>query len=62
MQPDENKSLLRELMTRYLCSTDHSLGEQLLKPERDEVHLHITPTRAYTWDFGDRMADSVDAD
>jgi hypothetical protein len=49
-------------MTRYLGSTDHSLGEQLLKPERDEVHLHITPTRAYTWDFGDRMADSVDAD
>lgn len=59
LAPDEGKALLRELMERYLGGTDHSLGERLLHPDREEVHIRIDPDRVYTWDFGDRMADAV---
>jgi hypothetical protein len=59
LEPDADKELLRELMERYLGGTDHSLGQRLLQPEREEVHLRIEPERAYTWDFGERMADVV---
>ena len=59
LEPDEDKALLRELMERYLGGTDHGLGKRLLRPDREEVHIRIEPTRAYTWDFGDRMADVV---
>ena len=59
LSPDEDKTLLRELMERYLGGTDHGLGERLLRPGREEIHIRIDPERAYTWDFGDRMADVV---
>jgi hypothetical protein len=49
-------------MERYLGGTDHELGERLLRPERDEVHVRIEPERAYTWDFGERMGDAVDSE
>jgi len=62
LAPDEDKELLRELMERYLGGTDHELGERLLRPERDEVHVRIEPERAYTWDFGERMGDAVDSE
>ena len=61
LSSDEDKRLLRELMERYLGGTDHELGRRLLRPEREEVHVRIDPSRVYTWDFGDRMADAVGA-
>lgn len=62
VEPDADKSLLTTLLTRYLGGTDSSLAERLLSPERREVRIRIEPARLYTWDFSDRMADSIDAD
>jgi nitroimidazol reductase NimA-like FMN-containing flavoprotein (pyridoxamine 5'-phosphate oxidase superfamily) len=55
---DEDKRLLRRLLTRDLGGTDSALAERLLAPERDEVRLGIDPVRVYSWDYSDRMRDA----
>ncbi|MFW5973830.1 MAG: pyridoxamine 5'-phosphate oxidase family protein [Natrialbaceae archaeon] len=62
VEPDEDKELLNELLERYLGGTDSPLAERLLSPEREEVRIRIDPARVYTWDFTDRMRESVDAE
>ncbi|WP_254839494.1 pyridoxamine 5'-phosphate oxidase family protein [Natronomonas marina] len=59
VDPDEGKALLEDLLERYLGGTDNALADRLLVDEREEVHVRIDPTRLYTWDFGERMADAV---
>ena len=54
---DPEKTLLRELLERYLGGTDSELAGRLLSPDREEVTIRIDPNRLYTWDFTDRMAD-----
>ena len=54
---DPEKTLLRELLERYLGGTDSELADRLLSPDREEVTIRIEPNRLYTWDFTDRMAD-----
>jgi nitroimidazol reductase NimA-like FMN-containing flavoprotein (pyridoxamine 5'-phosphate oxidase superfamily) len=54
---DPEKTLLRELLERYLGGTDSELAGRLLSPDREEVTIRIEPKRLYTWDFTDRMAD-----
>jgi len=56
VEPDPEKTLLRELLRRYLGGTDSELADRLLSPEREEVTIRIDPDRLYTWDFTDRMA------
>lgn len=58
VESDAGKSLLRELIERYLGGTNSTLASRLLSPEREEVRIRIDPTRLYTWDFTDRMADA----
>jgi nitroimidazol reductase NimA-like FMN-containing flavoprotein (pyridoxamine 5'-phosphate oxidase superfamily) len=58
---DRGKELLRDLMERYLGGTDNALGEQLLDPEREEVHIRIDPEELYTWDFSGRMPAADDS-
>ncbi|WP_436932053.1 pyridoxamine 5'-phosphate oxidase family protein [Halosimplex halobium] len=53
--PDEDKTVLRDLVERYLGDTDSKLARQLLSPEREEVRIRIDVGRAYTWDFSGRM-------
>jgi hypothetical protein len=55
VEPDEEKTLLRELLARYLGGTDSDLADRLLSPDREEVTISIDPDRLYTWDFSDRM-------
>lgn len=62
IRPDEDKTLLRELLNRYLGGTDGPLAGQLLAKEREEVQLRIEPNKLYTWDFTKRMAPSTPAD
>jgi nitroimidazol reductase NimA-like FMN-containing flavoprotein (pyridoxamine 5'-phosphate oxidase superfamily) len=62
IEADEEKTLLRELLERYLGGTDNSLADRLLDDDREEVALRITPEKLYTWDFTDRMADSAQTD
>ncbi|WP_267643664.1 pyridoxamine 5'-phosphate oxidase family protein [Haloarchaeobius amylolyticus] len=58
--PDENKTVLRRLLERYLGGTDSSLAKTLLSPDREEVCITVDIDRAYTWDFSDRMGDAGD--
>ena len=57
LEPDPEKSLLRDLLERYLGGTDSTLVETLLSAAREEMTLRIEPTRLATWDYSDRMAD-----
>ena len=55
--PDEEKELLETLLVRYLGGTDSNLARKLLDADREEVHIRIEPSKLYTWDFTERMAD-----
>ncbi|WP_136600792.1 pyridoxamine 5'-phosphate oxidase family protein [Salinigranum halophilum] len=55
---DEEKTLLRRLLRRYLGGTDSALARRLLAPERDEVRIRVDPARLHSWDYSDRMQDS----
>jgi len=53
--PDDDKTVLRDLVERYLGDTDSKLAQSLLSPDREEVRIRVDIDRAYTWDFSDRM-------
>lgn len=52
---DEDKTLLRNPLDRYLGGTDSELADALLDESRAEVVIRIDPDRLYAWDFSDRM-------
>ncbi len=56
--PDADKQRLRSLLERYLGGVDNAVGDRLLRPEREEVHIRIDPVRLHSWDFSDRMPDA----
>lgn len=56
---DGGKELLEELFVRYLGGTDNRLADRLLVDDREEVRIEIKPTKLYTWDFTEQMADAV---
>ena len=49
--------VLKQLLQRYLGSTQNSLAEQLLAKSETEVAIVLKPIRIFTWDFSDRMRD-----
>lgn len=51
--------ILERLLERYLGSTDNALAKQLLNRSEAEVAIRLAPQRYYTWNFTDRMAESV---
>jgi len=55
MTADDDKTVLTELLHRYLGGTDSPLAEQLLAPDRREIQITITPDRLHTWDYSNRM-------
>lgn len=57
IEPDAEKTLLRELLDRYLEGTDSPLARGLLSDDREEVALRIDPGRVFSWDFTQRMRD-----
>lgn len=62
IEPDEDKTLLRSLLERYLGGTDNELGTKLLSADREEVRIRVTPERLHTWDFTERMRDVGERD
>ncbi len=60
IEPDPEKTLLRDLLERYLGGTDSDLGRRLLVDDRDEVTIAIEPAVVYGWDYADRMPASSD--
>jgi nitroimidazol reductase NimA-like FMN-containing flavoprotein (pyridoxamine 5'-phosphate oxidase superfamily) len=60
--PDEDKTVLRSLIERYLGDTDSELARGLLSDDREEVRIAVEPEKLYTWDFSDRMSDATETD
>ncbi len=58
LERDEGKTLLEELLKRYLGGTDNRLADRLLHADREEVRIRIEPNKLYSWDFTDRMTES----
>jgi len=58
--PDEDKTVLRNLIERYLGDTDSELARGLLSDDREEVRIAVDPAKLYTWDFSDRMGDATE--
>jgi len=54
---DGGKDQLEALLVRYLGGTDNDLADRLLDADREEVRIRIDPSKLYTWDFTERMAD-----
>jgi nitroimidazol reductase NimA-like FMN-containing flavoprotein (pyridoxamine 5'-phosphate oxidase superfamily) len=54
--------VLKQLLQRYLGSTQNSLAEQLLAKSETEVAIILKPIRIFTWDFSDRMRDLIQPD
>ena len=51
--------LLKELLKKYLGSTDSPFAKKLLSRKDPEVVIKITPLKVYSWNFSDRMGSSV---
>jgi hypothetical protein len=57
-----SETLLLGALDRYLGSTESELARLLRSRKRSEVTLRLRPTRLVSWDYRERMADSVAAD
>mgnify|MGYP000403937502 CR=1 FL=1 len=55
--PDEDKTVLRALVERYLGDPETAPGPRLLSADRKEVTITIDPDRVYSWDFTARMSE-----
>jgi len=51
--------ILERLLTRYMCSVDNPLAKALLRRPGPEVAVRLDPQNFYTWNFTNRMADSL---
>lgn len=58
---DENRGLeiLERLLYRYLGGTDNKLAQKLLTRSTTEVAIKLELISAYSWNFSNRMADSL---
>ncbi|MFB6120342.1 MAG: pyridoxamine 5'-phosphate oxidase family protein [Halobacteriaceae archaeon] len=54
---DGADEVLRALVDRYLGDADSSLARELLREDREEVHIRIEPAALFSWDYADRMGD-----
>ena len=59
IEHDVDKALLKSLLMRYLGGTENKTAARLLDSDREEVHIRIEPTKLYSWDFTERMADTA---
>ena len=53
--------VLKQLLVRYLGSTETQLGKRLLAQSHNEVAIVIEPVKVFTWNFTSRVRDSVSA-
>ncbi len=53
--------ILQRLIVRYLGQSDLPLAQKLLARSENEVALVIKPSNIFTWNFSDRMKDSVES-
>jgi hypothetical protein len=51
--------ILKQLLVRYLGSTETRLGKRLLAQSHNEVAIVIEPVMVFTWNYTSRMRNSV---
>ena len=59
IHPSMGEVVLKQLLQRYLGSTQNRLAETLLAKSETEVAIVLNPTQIFTWDYSNRMQDSV---
>ena len=50
---------LKKLIIRYLGDLDNPLAKNLLSRSEEEVAIRIRPVQIYTWNYTERMKDSI---
>ena len=58
LYPLGEAKLLEGLLEHYLGNMESSLATWLLKRSDEELVVNIVPTRLYSWDYRDRMANT----
>ena len=53
------ESALQDMLARYLGGTESSLARWLMSRSDEERLITITPSRFFSWDYRERMADAV---
>ena len=51
--------ILERLLNRYLGGTENALAQRLLGRSQPEVAIRLTPSTYHSWNFTDRMVDSI---
>lgn len=59
--PERGGEMLRRLLDRYGIGPETRLARQLLSKIESEVAIRIRPTHLTSWDFTERMKDTVAA-
>lgn len=57
LQPLGEADTLKVLLQRYLGGLDSGLAKWLLSRSDEETLIRIDPTRLFSWDYRERMAD-----
>lgn len=52
-------TILQRLLARYLGDTENPLAQQLMVRKQTEVAIAIEPVNIFTWNYTDRMKDSL---
>ncbi len=61
LEPLDDESTLESLLQHYLGSSDNTLGQWLLSRSEEELLISVTPSRMFSWDYRERMADAIEA-
>lgn len=59
IEQERGLEILERLLKRYLGGTDNTLAQQLLGRSGPEVAIRLTPSSFHTWNFTERMVDSI---
>lgn len=57
LQPLGESDALDELVKRYLGNQRSRVGDWLLSRREEEILIRLIPTRLFSWDYRERMAD-----
>jgi nitroimidazol reductase NimA-like FMN-containing flavoprotein (pyridoxamine 5'-phosphate oxidase superfamily) len=59
IEQERGVEILERLLKRYLGGTDNDLARLLLGRSVPEVAIRLRPSSFHTWNFSERMADSI---
>ena len=59
IKPDRGFDILERLLRRYLGGTENALARQLMGRSQPEVAIRLSPKNYHTWNYSDRMAQSI---